>query len=307
MAFFAMGAGMQWQPKRWVAVVLSLVSSMLALLYIGRWRWALAFAALSVAGFLASVLVPGLESLLIVVVALGYLLPVYLFFKVGGMAPQVRPWYSKPRGLVLLSVGVAGAILAVRTFAYEPFKMPSSAMEPTLPSGALLIVQKAGFGHFSTFGVTFGHGSSTVPARGEIIVFDFPGDRSITYVKRLVGLPGDVVRVEGSRIILNGKAIPVSAPDRDGVAREELLRGVPHTVRVDEGGFPYWQGQAFPGRELCVSSDVSIECRVPAGHYFVLGDNRPNSADSRIWGFVPADHVIGKVVSVVKPFEGSRG
>lgn len=291
---------MAWQAKRWVAVVLALVSSVLALLYIGRARWAIAFAALSLAAYVASLLVPGMEGAAIFVTGLSYLLPVYLFFAVGGMAPQVRPWYSKPKSLVLLGVGVAGSILATRMFVYEPFSVPSAAMEPTLPRGAILIVQKAGFGHFSTNGVTIGHGKSIVPARGEVIAFEFPKDRSTTYVKRLVGLPGDVVKVEGSHVTLNGAAIPVSAPDGDGVAQEDL-QGARHAIMANGKDFPYWQVESFPSREQCAFTDTSVECRVPAGHYFVLGDNRPNSADSRLWGFVPADHVIGKVVKVFKP------
>ena len=213
---------MEWKPKRWIAVVLSLVSSVLALLYIGRARWALAFAVLAVAGLVASVLVPGLESVTIFILALTYLLP------------------------------------------------------------------------------TLGHGKSSVPARGEIIVFDFPRDRSVTYVKRLVGLPGDLVKVEGTRVSLNGAAIPVSVPDQGGVAQEQL-QGVRHSIVAEGAAFPYWVVEEFQGREQCTFTDTSVECRVPDGHYFVLGDNRPNSADSRAWGFVPADHVIGKVVKVFKP------
>jgi len=291
---------MEWKPKRWVAVVLSLVSSALGLLYIGKPRWAIGFGVFSLVCATGASVVPDLSFLMYVVTALWLALPVVMFFTVRSVVLPVRPWYSRAKGMITIACAIVIPILTVRIFLYEPFKAPSLSMEPTLPQNSIMLVQKAGFGHFSTYGIKFGHGSSVIPAHGDLIVFDFPRDPQQTYVKRLIGLPGDVVKVEGTQVTLNGKPSTIKQLDDFGRV-EEQFEGVHHTILAKGMVFPYWENHEFPGREQCRSTESSIECRVPAGHYFVLGDNRNNSADSRVWGFVPADNVIGKVVKVFEP------
>lgn len=291
---------MEWKPKRWIAVVLSLFSSPLGLLYVGKGRWAIGFFVLVLACILAGSIVPGFAALVYVATALSLALPVGMFFLARRIALAKRPWYSRPKGMLALTAAFVIPVVLARTFLYEPFRMPSTAMEPTLPSGSMLLVQKAGYGHYSAYGLKLGHGSSAMLAHGDLVVFDYPPDPEIAYIERVIGLPGDLVKVEGTRVTLNGIPSPNRQLDDSGLVEEEL-KGVRYTVLARGAGYPYWQEREFAGHEQCRSTDTSMECRVPAGHYFVLGDNRNNSADSRIWGFVPVGHVVGKVVKVFAP------
>ncbi|KQZ45116.1 hypothetical protein ASD58_02400 [Duganella sp. Root1480D1] len=291
---------MEWKPKRWVAVVLSLFSSPFGLLYAGKARWALGFTILVLACAVAGTILPGFAALMVVATVMSLALPVLMFFMVRRVALPVRPWYSRPKGMLAIAAVFVVPVMAVRIFLYEPFRMPSTSMEPTLPRGTILLAQKAGYGHYSAYGLNLGRGSSAALAHGDLVVFDFPLEPATTYVKRVIGLPGDVVKVEGTQVTLNGVPSPNKQLGDSGLV-EEQLKEVRYTILAQGSGFPYWQDREFPGRERCRSTENSIECRVPDGHYFVLGDNRNNSADSRIWGFVPADHVIGKVVKVFAP------
>jgi signal peptidase I len=306
MAFLHWSAFMEWKPKRWIAVVLSLFSSPLGLLYVGKARWAIGFFSIVLACGLASSVVPGLAALIYVAWLLSLALPVCMFFVARKVSLAARPWYSRPKGLLAISAAFVIPILLARTFLYEPFRMPSSSMEPTLPRGAMLLAQKAGYGHYSAFGVKLGHGGSAMLAHGDLVVFDFPPDPQVTYVKRVIGLPGDLVKVEGTRVTLNGVPAPNKQLDDSGLVEEEL-KGVRYKVLAQGASYPYWQERDFASHEQCRSTETSMECRVPDGHYFVLGDNRNNSADSRIWGFVPAGHVVGRVVKVFAPFESQCG
>jgi len=291
---------MEWKPKRWVAVVLSLFSSPLGQLYIGKARWAIGFSILVLACAVAGTIIPGLAALMYVASAMSLALPVFMFFAARRVAPPVRPWYSRTKGMLAIAAAFVVPIMGIRIFLYEPFRVPSVAMEPTLKRGAILLAKKAGYGHYSAFGLILGRGSSAMLAHGDLVVFDFPLEPATTYVKRVIGLPGDVVKVEGAQVTLNGVPSPSRQLDDSGLV-EEQLKGVRYTILAQGAGFPYWQERTFPAREQCHSTENSIECRVPDGHYFVLGDNRNNSAVSRIWGFVPTDHVIGKVVEVFDP------
>ncbi|KQV45825.1 signal peptidase I [Duganella sp. Root336D2] len=292
---------MEWKPKRWVAVVLSLFSSPLGLLYIGKVRWAIGFSILVLACAVVGTIFPGLAALMYVATAMSLVLPVFMFFVVRRVVLQVRPWYSRAKGMLAIAAAFVVPIMAVRIFLYEPFRVPSVAMEPTLPQGAILLAKKAGYGHYSAYGLNLGRGSSANLAHGDLVVFDFPLKPATTYVKRVIGLPGDIVKVEGTQVTLNGVPSPNKQLDDSGLV-EEQLQDVRYTILAQGAGFPYWQERTFPSRDQCHFTENSIECRVPDGHYFVLGDNRNNSADSRLWGFVPADHVVGKVVKVFFPF-----
>lgn len=165
--------------------------------------------------------------------------------------------------------------LVLRAFFFEPYKAPSTSMAPSVPSGSAVVVQKWGYGHYATYGIALARRGICAPLeRGDVIVFDYPKDPSETWIKRLVGLPGDKVSYRAKRLVVNG--VPASQ------------RALP--LEAD-----------FPGKQACVFDGPWLECTVPAGHYFVLGDNRDNSLDSRMFGFVPASHIVGKVVLISEP------
>lgn len=180
-------------------------------------------------------------------------------------------------------------VLLIRSFLYEPFRIPSSSMMPTLFVGDFIFVNKYDYGLrlpvVNTRILEVGD-----PKRGDVIVFRLPSDPSINYVKRLVGLPGDTIAYYNNRVYVNGQMMPVTpegtymaegqGPSDHGI---EDLAGVRHDVLF------------MPGRSSRMGTFI-----VPAGHYFMMGDNRDNSQDSRYdqVGFVPAENLVGRAVRI---------
>jgi signal peptidase I len=192
-------------------------------------------------------------------------------------------------------------VLVLRSFLYEPFRIPSDSMMPTLIEGDFIFVNKWRYGLrlpvFNTRVVEIGR-----PSRGDVIVFRKPSEPSVVFIKRLVGLPGDAVRVAGNRVWINGTPSQIeegglySGPKNEQYpftqASEERLGDVTHGILLD------------PGR-----AGLEGEWRVPAGHFFMMGDNRNNSRDSRYpeVGFVPEDNVIGKAEAIWLSLNPERG
>jgi signal peptidase I len=197
-------------------------------------------------------------------------------------------------------------VFVLRSFLFEPFKIPSGSMMPTLLAGDLILVNKFSYGirlpvvHVKILEVG-------QPRRGDVMVFRFPQDTSVDYIKRVVALPGDTVQYQNNRLAINGKPVSLVESgefydhDRMTFTRQftEQLGGTPHQVLVD----PEKQSELvpvaeFPFREQCKYRSSGLVCVVPSGHYFVMGDNRDNSLDSRFWGFVPERNIVGRAVMV---------
>lgn len=227
-----------------------------------------------------------------------------------------RPRYSRWYGLIGIAVVFALTFVGVRAFLYEPFRAASGSMLPTIPTGAQLIAKKWGYGNYGTYGVNITHRPITSPLqRGDVLVFEFPENRELTFVKRLVGLPGDVVDYRDKRLTINGRSmvqreIGTNTIVQDGSIRvfqerEESVDDIRYRVLVDEK-LPVLVLSAvrsFPMKDRCTYSDSGFSCTIPIGHYFLLGDSRDNADDSRYWGFVPADAIIGKVEYIFPPAE----
>jgi signal peptidase I len=191
-------------------------------------------------------------------------------------------------------------VLVLRSFLYEPFRIPSDSMMPTLIHGDFIFVNKWKYGLrlpvLNTRVLDVGR-----PARGDVIVFRRPADPSEVFIKRLVGLPGDVIRVTGTQVSVNG------TPSRIDVG--ELYSG----PKNEQYPFTHVGEEALGDRRHGVLLDLTRsgmegEWRVPEGHYFMMGDNRNNSRDSRFpeVGFVPEDHVIGKAEAIWLSFDPER-
>ena len=178
-------------------------------------------------------------------------------------------------------------VLILRSFIAEPFRIPSASMMPTLLIGDFILVNKYDYGIRLPVlnSKIFGHGT---PARGDIIVFRYPLDPSIPYIKRVVGLPGDHVAYYDKTLFING---------------EQMDQEILGTYRINGAG-SRMSGLSLriedlqsKKHEILVDMDLAlreVEGTVPDGHYFVLGDNRDNSKDSRYWGFVPDENLIGR-------------
>jgi signal peptidase I len=214
-----------------------------------------------------------------------------------------EPWwveYAKSFFPVIL------VVFFIRSFLIEPFKIPSGSMIPTLQVGDFILVNKF------TYGVRLPVINQKIaplnnPQRGDVMVFRYPEDPSLDYIKRVVGLPGDTVEYRNKRLWINGVE---QAQQADGdynyvesglnfvhtEKRLEMLGERKHAVLVNpEKPTLYLGGVAeFSGRENCSYDNEMVRCKVPEGRYFMMGDNRDNSRDSRYWGFVPDNQIVGK-------------
>lgn len=193
-------------------------------------------------------------------------------------------------------------VFCLRSFVVEPFKIPSGSMIPTLLVGDFILVNKW------IYGIRLPVINKKIvevnqPQRGDVMVFRFPQDPSLDYIKRVVGLPGDKVEYIDKKLTINGQAM-TQTPDGDYLHTERLfysprftekLGAVEHQIIV-ENDAPAFVSQSvqYPFRDNCTYTNRGVSCTVPAGHYFMMGDNRDGSYDSRGWGFVPEGNIVGK-------------
>lgn len=198
-------------------------------------------------------------------------------------------------------------VLLLRSFLVEPFRIPSNSMMPTLLTGDFILVNKYAYGLrlpvLNTKFLEIG-----TPQRGDVVVFKFPEDGRTDYIKRVIGVPGDEIWYQNRTVYINGEAqerLPIGTFTGVGSglvmtgAQEsvEKLAGVEHHTLV-RPGVP----DLPPGcRELAYGP-----IKVPEGQYFVMGDNRDNSNDSRCWGFVPEGNLVGKAFAIWMHWDGAR-
>jgi len=198
------------------------------------------------------------------------------------------------------------SVFFLRSFIVEPFKIPSGSMIPTLLVGDLILVNKFHYGlRLPVLNTKITEGDK--PQRGDVMVFRYPPKPSLDYIKRVVGVPGDTVAYLNKRLTINGQAVPTeSVPeffDEDAMRYfkqyEEKLGSQSHRLLNDEQRPAFVPGaDKFPGVENCDYTVEGVTCKVPEGHYFMMGDNRDNSMDSRYWGFVPEKNIVGKAFFV---------
>lgn len=202
---------------------------------------------------------------------------------------------------------VIALVFFLRSFLFEPFKIPSSSMVPTLLVGDLILVNKFDYGIrlpvINKKIVEVGN-----PQRGDVMVFKYPKDMTQDYIKRVIGVPGDKITYENKRLTVNG--VPVQYETMDEYLDDERpvyhkqflekLANAPHRIlNMDEARTINLSAvEDFPHHENCTYSYDKFTCIVPEGNYFMMGDNRDNSADSRYWGFVPDQNIVGKAVFV---------
>ena len=206
-------------------------------------------------------------------------------------------------GELAKTVIYAGLIaIVIRTFLFQPFNIPSASMEATLLVGDYLFVEKFAYG-YSRYTFPFGgwplgdrmegRFMGSEPKRGDVIVFKFPQDNSTDFIKRLVGMPGDKIQMINSRLYINDKIVPRKRVD-DYV---EMLDGRENRVPQYEETLPEGKTYLTLDRDPDSPLDNTPAFRVPAGHYFMMGDNRDNSDDSRqAVGYVPYENLEGKAM-----------
>lgn len=201
------------------------------------------------------------------------------------------PWYiDLPRSLFPVIL----IVLLIRSFAAEPFRIPSGSMIPTLHAGDFILVNKISYGvRPPVIGTRlFGSGQ---PERGEVAVFRYPADPSQDYIKRVVAIPGDEVRYADRRLFINGEPV------------EQVRRGAYEGPRTDAEAEVFRETLGEISYDILIhpgSPGGSFEYTVPEDHYFVLGDNRDRSADSRMWGPVSDDQLVGRAFLIWMSWDG---
>jgi len=191
-------------------------------------------------------------------------------------------------------------VFLLRSFIVEPFRIPSGSMLPSLHIGDFILVNKFGYGLRLPI-LNKKIVSISLPERGDVMVFRFPQDESVNYIKRVVGLPGDAVEYRDKHLYINGEPVPIV--DLDDYAFEEsgkrqiianrlmeTLGGVEHQVLIDT-----------------TKRSTNMRFSVPPDHYFVMGDNRDYSNDSRYWGFVPETNVVGNAFFIWFSWDVANG
>jgi signal peptidase I len=194
------------------------------------------------------------------------------------------------------------AVLVLRAFLYEPFRIPSGSMMPTLLVGDFILVNKYTYGlRFPVWHNRITEGNK--PKRGDVIVFRYPQDETQDYIKRVIGLPGDHIRYYNRRLTVNDIPLEMET-DRiyQGLGDLNKMQNAGGCDRVDAKCQVYFE--EFDGEQHTIMTNpntsygVSGEIFVPDGKYFVMGDNRDHSNDSRVWGFVPEKNLVGKAVRI---------
>jgi signal peptidase I len=198
-------------------------------------------------------------------------------------------------------------VFLLRSFLFEPFKIPSGSMVPTLLVGDLILVNKFHYGVRLPV-VNKKILDNNPVKRGDVMVFRYPADIRLDYIKRVVGLPGDEVAYLNQRLSVNGKPVELAAQgdhyDDESLSYAPMFKEKfgddAHLIRVDPKRLGYYgpDPKRFPMAENCRYSPEGVVCKVPVGHYFMMGDNRDNSQDSRFWGFVPDENIVGRAFVV---------
>lgn len=215
----------------------------------------------------------------------------------------MQPWWLDwTAGLFPVIV----VVFLLRSFLFEPFKIPSGSMIPTLLINDLILVNKFHYGvRLPVLNIKVLDNNS--PQRGDVMVFRYPPKPSLDYIKRVVGVPGDEVAYLNKKLTINGQPVGKTALpdffDTDTLTYskqfEEALGSKTHRILNYANAAPFINSTYdFPFKTNCRYSIEGVVCKVPEGQYFMMGDNRDNSEDSRYWGFVPEKNIVGKAFFV---------
>ena len=200
-------------------------------------------------------------------------------------------------------------VFLLRGFVVEPFRIPSGSMLPTLEIGDFILVNKFSYG----VKIPIIHKEIldyADPVRGDVVVFRWPGDNKTSYIKRLVGLPGDRIEYKNRQLYINGKVVVSEhdgeyIPVAETIARDRFLQTIDTSEKI-EGNKKMVQYSTLLDKRNGIRFNQTNAWVVPQGHYFMMGDNRDGSSDSRSWGFLPDENVVGKAFFIWFHFNKSN-
>lgn len=270
---------MHWKANKWIAGMLGLVLQPIGMLYVAKPRWALFYFLLPLLSILAIWLVINQPLFTgAIAVALSLICAGHAFIAASIMMPLTqRPWYTRWYAIIGACITTIALIFSFRALAWEPFHIPSVSMSPALNPGDYIWVQKWG----------------TPLERGQLLVFRAPLKNKNILVKRLVGLPGDKIQFDATGITLNGTKITrqdsTTLQDENTASEQtfvEILGNIKYTVIYHSND------------NLALNIEGNIV--VPEDHYFMLGDNRDRSMDSRHWGVIRGSDILGHPVTPFK-------
>jgi len=230
-----------------------------------------------------------------------------LLFRQKRMDRAVQQSIELPREPVMVEYArslfpVLLIVLLFRSFLFEPFKIPSGSMIPTLLVGDFIIVNKYVYGIrlpvLNKKIISIGE-----PKRGDVVVFRYPLDPSVNFIKRAVGLPGDTITYRDKQLFVNGEPVEETSAGRWGAD------DVKCTVPAADAAL-YWEQLGDAKHNILLhnrSGSRNGQWVVPEGHYFMMGDNRDRSNDSREWGFVPEENILGRAVGIWLHFDFDKG
>lgn len=300
------------KPRKRTAALLGLLFQPAGMLYVARPGWAAVYFAIALIIVLGNMFVlrdrQVIGNAAAVLVSIICAIHAYRFARDSRVLR--RPWYSRWYGLGGIVAALAALALGTRAFLFEPLRFPSGSMIPSIEPRAHLIVKKWGYGNYGIYGIHFMRTAmSSEVQRGDIIVFEYPQNTGLTYAQRVVGLPGDRISYHNKRLRVNEQEAPRRRIE-DYVHKDRPVRALQYLERLGDREYPIIIDakapaaippvKAFPFDERCAYTTEGVECQVPEGHYFVLGDNRDDISDSRIWGFVPARNILGKVQYILQ-------
>ncbi len=279
---------MNWKPNKWIAGLLGFLFAPIGMLYVARAKYAFLFI-MSVFGLAALFVVfriqinPNIKLTLSIVMPFIFAIVTFLLAK---KICKKRPLYSRWYGIIIVFSLFALPYFIAKVYFFEIFSIPSSSMAPNIVSGNYIVVKKQGCGNHKFFGYPISKTAITKRcsiARGDIIVFENPQDSNVDYLKRVVGIAGDSISYSDNILILNNIIVEHNLKFNgfSEILIEEIIDDESYQIQhMNRGKIP-------DGKWV-----------VPNGEYFVLGDNRHRSADSKQWGFVPEENIIGKLYYV---------
>jgi signal peptidase I len=249
---------------------------------------------------------PLILLILLVITGSIWLLDTIFWKKKRGQNENEPWWIEYPKSFFPIIL----IVFSLRSFVIEPFKIPSGSMLPTLLIGDFILVNKY------IYGIRLPVINKKIlemdePKRGDVLVFRYPEDPSIDYIKRVVGVPGDVITYHNKQLIINGEVIKMEYEGdykyvESGLGYiysdrySEHLADESHFIIISQDikGIQFSNVRQFEFRDNCKYRRTGFTCEVPTGNYFTLGDNRDSSSDSRYWGFVPEENIVGKAFMI---------